>query len=66
VIPHTTSPRGSQYEVVVPVPALRSGSFNLQGLLAVPLVKFLRHIATLRPEQMDQENAALRRWLALR
>jgi hypothetical protein len=46
-------------------PTLAWQRFNLQGILAVPLAKFLRHIATLGPAQMEQVNAALKRWFAL-
>jgi len=36
VVPHTTSPRGSDFEVMLTVKNLREGAFNVQGLLAVP------------------------------
>jgi mRNA interferase MazF len=42
VIPHTSQPRGAQIEVSLPVPFLKSGAFNVRGMLAVPSAKFLR------------------------
>ena len=34
VVAHTTSPRGSRFEVAAPVPFLRTGVFDAQKLLA--------------------------------
>jgi mRNA interferase MazF len=64
-IPHTTSPRDSRFEVVLPVRFLQTGAFNLQGTMAVPLAKFLRKLGSLNAEQMNQIDAALKRWLGL-
>ncbi|MBI4658771.1 MAG: type II toxin-antitoxin system PemK/MazF family toxin [Verrucomicrobia bacterium] len=44
VIPHTTTPRGSQFEIVLRAPFLQPGAFNVQGMLAVPAAKFLRRL----------------------
>jgi mRNA interferase MazF len=65
VIPHTTMPRGSQFEVKLHLPWLHSGAFNVQGMLAVPEAKFLRKIGTLEPNQLEQLEKAVKRWLGL-
>ena len=52
VIPHTTSRRGSQFEVVVPTRFLEEGAFLVQGIQALPPKYFLRRLGTLTPEQL--------------
>ena len=64
-VPHTTKPRGSQFEVTLDVPGLRSGTFNIQGLLAVPTIKFVRKITTLTSEQLQAIETATTKWLGL-
>jgi mRNA interferase MazF len=63
VAPHTTQLHRSSYEVVLPVPGLKEGCFNLQGLAALPPSRFLRRIGTLSAPQMAEISAGLRRWL---
>jgi mRNA interferase MazF len=46
VVLHTTSPRGSDFDVNLSVLGLRPGAFNVQGLLAIPPPRFIRRIAT--------------------
>ena len=36
VISHTTSLRGSPFEIVVPVPFLRGGAFAVQSVITIP------------------------------
>ena len=65
VVPHTTQKRGSQFEVEIPARFLEDGAFNVQGMLAVPFVKFLRPLGTLSPAQMKEIEGMIRRWLGL-
>lgn len=65
VILRTTTPRGSQFEVHLTVASLQPGAFNLQGMLAVPSAKFIRKLASLDTNQMQQIESALKRWLVL-
>ena len=65
VVPHTTQARGAQFEVSFPVRFLEAGAFNVQGMLAVPLTKFLRRLGTLSPVHMAEVEAMIRRWLGL-
>ncbi len=66
VVPHTTSPRGSQFEVRMNVSGLKSGAFNIQGFFAVPPRVFDRRILMAPPELMAQVEDSLERWLNLK
>ena len=63
LLAHTTSPRGSQFEVAVPARFLRQGVFDAQSLVTVPHVKLLRKLGELSPDQMGLVEEAVRRWL---
>jgi mRNA interferase MazF len=65
VVPHTTQPRGSQFEIDIPLRFLQPGVFNIQGLMAVPSAKFLRRLGVLVVPQMETIEAGLKRWLGL-
>ena len=65
VIPHTTAPRGAQFDLRSDVPWLQPGSFNIQGMMAVPHAKFIRKLGSLSTQQMKEVEAVLRRWLVL-
>ena len=65
VVPHTTQARGAQFEVQLPVAFLRPGAFNVQGMLAVPSAKFVRHLGRLAPAQMESIEALVIQWLGL-
>jgi len=65
VAPHTTQPRGTQFEVQLPLAFLRRGAFNTQGMLAVPSAKFVRRLGKLAPAQMETIEAAIKQWLGL-
>jgi mRNA interferase MazF len=58
LVPHTTSLRGSQFEIATPVPFLRSGGFDAQSLVTIPEAKLLRILGRLTADQMRiVENA---------
>ena len=63
VVPHTTSPRNSNFKVTLPVSGLRPGAFNVQGLMTTQPSKFIRKLGTLNPAQMKQIEATVKRWL---
>jgi mRNA interferase MazF len=65
VVPHTTSARGSQYELDMPLAGLKPGVFNIQGLAAMPLGKFVRRITMASAAQMALMDGAIRHWLCL-
>jgi mRNA interferase MazF len=51
LVPHTTSVRGSQFEVVVLAKFLKPGAFDAQGLAAVPHARLVRHIGQMTKPQ---------------
>lgn len=63
IVPHTTSLRGSEYEIAVQVPFLKPGAFLVQNVATYPNVRALRKLGTLKPEQFDSVFAGLLRWL---
>ncbi len=65
VVPHTTQPRGGQFEVILKVRFLETGGFNVQGMLAVPSAKFLRRIGILAPQELEHVEKVIRKWLGL-
>jgi mRNA interferase MazF len=66
VVPCTTSDHASRYAVEMAVPSLRPGKFNVQGLMNVPLSKFMRRLTVLGDSQMRLIDAAIKQWLCLR
>jgi mRNA interferase MazF len=65
VVPHTTSLRGTRYEISVPVPFLRSGGFDAQGIVTVPTVRLLRSLGTLSAVQLDTIVRGVCLWLGI-
>ena len=66
VVPHTTSIRGSQYEIQIYVPFLkRKGAFLLQGFVTVPPPYFVKKLGMLSESQMKLIENGLKDWLRL-
>jgi mRNA interferase MazF len=65
VIAHTTSTRGSQFEVKSDVRFLKAGAFDAQNIVTVPMVKLIRRLGRLPADQMQAVEAAVKRWLGL-
>ena len=65
VFAHTTSARGTRFEVAVPVPFLRTGVFDAQNLVMIPHAKLIRKLGVLSAEQLSRVEAAARSWLGL-
>jgi mRNA interferase MazF len=63
VVAHTTSPRGSRFEVAVPMPFLRTGAFDAQNLVTIPHAKLIRKLGVLSAEQLSKVEAVVRSWL---
>jgi mRNA interferase MazF len=66
VVPHTTSLRGTRFEVSVRHPALSGGAFDVQQMAAVQSVRFIQRLGTLKEEQMSLVEQALVRVLGLK
>jgi mRNA interferase MazF len=65
LIAHTTSARGSRFEVKLTVNFLRSGVFDIQNIITIPHVKLIRKLGKLTPEQLSIVENTLRQWLNL-
>jgi mRNA interferase MazF len=66
VVPHTTQKRAARFQVELSVPFLEDGMFNVQGMTAVPAVKFLRRLGVLSNQDIAKIESALRFWLGLK
>jgi mRNA interferase MazF len=66
LIPHTTSSRGSRFEVQVKARFLRSGVFDVQNIITIPHAKLLRKLGSLTPEQMVKVEEMLLFWLGFK
>ena len=65
LIPHTTSVRGSRFEVVIKVRYLKAGAFDAQNLVTIPHAKLIRKLGTLQPNELASVENAVRLWLSL-
>ncbi|MDQ3253284.1 MAG: type II toxin-antitoxin system PemK/MazF family toxin [Acidobacteriota bacterium] len=65
LVPHTTSVRGSRFEVQVQVKFLRAGAFDAQNLVTIPHAKLIRKLGTLQPTQLVSVEDIVRLWLGL-
>ncbi len=62
---HTTSGRGTRFEVSVPVRFLKEGVFDAQSLVTIPHAKLIRRLGILSDEQMKLVESVVRLWLGL-
>ena len=65
VVAHTTSARGSGFEVAVLARFLKPGVFDAQNLISIPHAKLVRRLGLLTPDQMDAVSVVVRKWLGL-
>jgi len=65
VVAHTTSARGSGFEVAVPARFLKPGVFDAQNLVTIPHAKLVRRLGTLSGDDMAAVETAVRRWLGM-
>ena len=61
--PHTTSSRGSRFEVNIQIRFLKPGVFDVQNLVTIPHAKLLRKLGELASEQLMQVEDILLFWL---
>jgi hypothetical protein len=57
--------RGSRFEAAVPVNFLKAGAFDTQGIVTIPLAKFLRVLGKLRSHEIAAVEQRLCEWLGL-
>ena len=65
VLAHTTSPRGSRFEVEIKANFLRTGVFDAQNLVTIPQAKLIRKLGVLSESQLASIEKAVRTWLSL-
>lgn len=63
VVMHTTSLRGSVWEVAVRVPWLKPGAFLAQSIATYPIVRAMRRIGVLTQDQFAAVESAAFQWL---
>ena len=66
LVPHTTSVRGSRFEVTVPVRFLKPGAFDAQGIVTVPGAWLIRKIGALTSVQITLVESAVCDWLGIK
>ena len=65
VVAHTTSVRGTRFEVSLPIRFLKQGAFDAQNMISVSHSKFVRKLGSLTNGQMEQIEDAVKHWLNL-
>jgi mRNA interferase MazF len=65
LLPHTTSSRGSRFEVDIKTRFLKPGVFDAQNIVTIPLAKLLRKLGTLSGNQLNAVEDAVKFWLGL-
>ena len=63
VIFHTTTLRGSEFEVKIQAPFLKEGAFVAQSIATYPIARAIRKLGELSPTQLVAVEAAVFRWL---
>lgn len=65
LVPHTTSLRGSRFEVTQKIRFLREGGFDARNLITIPHAKLIRKLGSLQSAQMAEVEQRVRFWLSL-
>ena len=63
LVPHTTSVRGSRFEVSMRVRFLEAGAFDAQSIVTVPTARLVRRLGVLAEVQLADVEAAVLTWL---
>ena len=66
VVPHTTSLRGTRFEMAVSARFLKPGAFDAQGIVTIPTVRLMRPLGSLSPEQLNAVLAGVCLWLGIK
>ena len=65
LVTHTTSIRGTVYEVSIDVRFLDPGAFDVQNVISISRAKVERKLGVLTEDQFHLVETALRSWLGL-
>lgn len=63
VVFHSTTLRGSQFEIKVQVPFLKHGAFVAQSIATYPTARAIRKMGALNPAQLADVETAVFKWL---
>ena len=63
VVFHTTTLRGSQFEVKIQVPFLKEGAFVAQSIATYPMARAIRKLGALNAAQLAEVEASVFQWL---
>lgn len=66
VIPHTTTLRGSRFEIHISLPFLKPGAFLAQSPATVPVSRAEKHLGGMTEAQVRQIEDSLLEWLVIR
>jgi mRNA interferase MazF len=66
LVPHTTSVRGSRFEVATKARFLQPGAFDTQSIVTVPTVRLVRKLGVLADMQLSDVESAVLAWLGIR
>ncbi len=64
-VPHTTSTRGSRFEIVIASRFFKTGAFDVQNVITIPTVKLIRMVGELTTDEMLKVETGLKVWLGL-
>lgn len=65
LVPHTTSVRGTRFEVSIPKRFLQKGAFDPQGLVTVATPRLVRNLGILTVAELALVEQSARAWLGL-
>jgi mRNA interferase MazF len=65
LVPHTTSLRGSAFEIASNVRFLKPGAFDAQGLVTITSARLLRRVGKLPEEEMSRVVVGVQTWLGM-
>jgi mRNA interferase MazF len=65
LVPHTTSTRGSPYEVQCRARFLQPGAFDAQSIVTVPTARLVRRLGVLAEVQLADIETAVMAWLGI-
>ncbi|MBI1310114.1 type II toxin-antitoxin system PemK/MazF family toxin [bacterium] len=66
LIPHTTSVRGSRFEVASQARFLKRGAFDAQNPISIPPPHLVRRLGRIHSDELTAGEAAMTRWLGLK
>lgn len=65
MVMHTTSVRGTRFEVAINARFLKKGAFECQNIITISHAQLLRKLGTLTAQQMQSIEDTVRQWLGL-